>query len=137
MLSRVFRSWHVTVGAFGAFCLKNHRLDAPAGSLGCPAQSFSFVAFSAYAMLASSYIRHSRLWLCKSYELIIYKTRGRVEVSTLKKCKIMQDWRLSYASDIAYLILSRELCLRSISYLRGECALHNFQMNSLGESRKN
>ena len=43
---------------------------------------------------------------------------------------------VSYASEIAYLILSRELCLCSMSYLRGECALHNFQMDSLSESRK-
>ena len=41
---------------------------------------------------------------------------------------------MSYASEIAYLILSRELRLSFMSYLRGECALHNFLMNPLSES---
>ena len=50
---------------------------------------------------------------------------------------ILDVFMVSYANEVAYLILSRELCLCSMSYLRGECALHNFQMNPLSESRKN
>ena len=40
--------------------------------------------------------------------------------------RFLTDLALSYADEMAYLILSREFCLCSMSFLRGECALHNF-----------